>query len=336
MSQFFFYSFLTAAVLTGFIRQYAIKKSLIDIPNQRSSHEQPVPRGGGLVIVLIVLCSILFVSFSGWLAWNQALALIGGGGLVAAIGWLDDHRDVSAGLRALVHFLAAIWTLYWLGGFKTINLGFTVFEIGWMGSILAVLGIVWLINLYNFMDGTDGIAALQAITAGSFAVYLFLSGNETGLGLIMLAMIAASSGFLLWNWSPARIFMGDAGSGFLGYIFAGVAIMGEQTGSAPVLIWSILLALFLWDAILTLFRRFRAGEKWYAAHRSHAYQRFVQLGNTHEKLALWFLVINVMLLWPLAWVAMNFQTTLSVLALLTVILCTGLWLAIQRRYDKEK
>ena len=327
-------SLIIAALLTGLIRQYAIRKSLIDIPNERSSHEVPVPRGGGLSIVLICLISILIIGFSEQLDRNQVVALFGGGSLVAAIGWLDDHRDVSALFRAFVHLIASIWTVFWLGGLGPIELGFTTMDLGWFGSMLAVIGMIWLINLYNFMDGTDGLAAVQAITAGSFSVFLFLSAGVTGPALITLIMIAATTGFLLWNWSPAKIFMGDVGSSFLGYFFGALAILGEQYGSVPVLIWSILLALFFWDATLTLINRFRSGEKWYAAHRSHAYQRFVQMGHSHQKLALWFLVINVTILWPIAWFAMNYKSSLWVLALVIATLSAGLWLTIRRKYDK--
>ena len=330
----FFLIIIISVILTGLIRRYAIHQSLIDIPNERSSHEVPVPRGGGMAIVLICLCSILFVGNLDLLDQHQVIALIGGGSLVAAIGWLDDHRDVSALFRVVVHFIAAIWTVSWLGGLGSIELGFTTMDLGWFGSVLAVTGIVWLINLYNFMDGTDGIAAVQTITAGSFSVFLFLYAGVAGLALITLVMIGATTGFLLWNWSPAKIFMGDVGSSFLGYFFGALAILGEQSGSAPVLVWSILLALFFWDATLTLIYRFRSGEKWYAAHRSHAYQRFVQMGNTHQKLALWFFVINVTILWPIAWFAMNYKSSLLVLALITAILSAVLWLAIRHKYDK--
>ena len=336
MITYFSVSLLAATLLTGWIRRYAIRRSLLDIPNQRSSHDQPVPRGGGLAIVLIVLGAVLISGVSGLLEQHQMFALLGGGGLVALVGWIDDHRDISALFRASVHLLAAIWTLYWQGGYHSLDLGFVTLELGWSGSILAALGMVWLINLYNFMDGTDGIAATEAITVGGFALILFIPAGNTGLVLIILSMLGATTGFLLWNWSPARIFMGDAGSGFLGYLFATLAIMGEKSASMPLLIWSILLSLFFWDATLTLIRRFRTGEKWYAAHRSHAYQRFVQMGISHEKLALCILTINIVILWPLAWIAMNYRSSLLVMALISAIMSAGLWLAIQRKYDKQK
>lgn len=330
------FSIIIGALLTGLIRRYAIRKSLMDIPNERSSHETPVPRGGGWAIVLICLFSIFIMGFASLIERSQFVALVGGGSLVAVIGWLDDHRDVSALLRVVVHFIAAIWTVFWLGGLDPVDLGFSTIDLGWLGSMLAILGMVWLINLYNFMDGTDGIAAVQAITAGSFVIFLFLTGGSTGLAVITLTMVGGTVGFLFWNWSPAKIFMGDAGSSFLGYFFGVLAILGEKSGSVPLLIWLILLSLFFWDATLTLIRRFRDGERWYAAHRSHAYQRFVQMGHSHEKLAIQFLLVNLIFLWPMAWVALKYKSYIWLLVLIVSFISGLLWHTIQKKFDKER
>lgn len=332
---FFIAIIFIAAVLTFAIRQYAIKNSLLDIPNQRSSHDQPIPRGGGLAIVLIVLAVVAMTGLFDQLSQNKTIALLGGGGLVALIGWIDDHKHISATLRMIVHFLAAIWTVYWLGGFNEVDLGFMMMRLGWIGSVLAILGMVWLINLYNFMDGADGFASIQTIAVGSFVIFLFLSAGNAGLVLITLAMVAATTGFLLWNWSPAKIFMGDVGSSFLGYFIASLAMMGEKNGSAPMLIWAILLAPFFWDATLTLIRRVLAGEKWYEAHCSHVYQQYLQQGNSHGKLALWFCVINVTILWPAALVAWNYQLLMSVIALIASALTIGLWLTMKWGFNKR-
>ncbi len=327
-------SLISSVLLTGLIRRYAIKKSLIDIPNERSSHSIPVPRGGGLSIVLISLLAIIVTGSLDWLEYEQYIALLGGGCLVALIGWLDDHKDISALIRAMVHLAAASWTVFWLGGLSSLDLGLMTVHLGFFGSLLAVIAIVWMINLYNFMDGTDGLATVQALTAGSFAAFIFLSAGATGIGSILLAMLGAAAGFLVWNWPPAKIFMGDVGSSYLGYLFAALAMLGEQSGVMPLLVWFILLALFFWDTTLTLIYRFRKGEKWYAAHCSHAYQRFVQLGNSHKKLALIFLVINITIFWPLAWFTMRYNSLLLPIVIAVGILSAGLWLAIRRKYNK--
>ncbi len=330
-----FLSFFSAVLLTGLLYRYALHRSLIDIPNERSSHTVPVPRGGGFSIVLITLLCLIYIWQTGYIKNDTFIALTGGGLLIAAIGWMDDHRDVVALSRAIIHFIASIWTIMWLGGLNSIDLGFTEISLGWFGSFIAVVAMVWLINLYNFMDGTDGIAAVQAITAGVFSLFFFLSSGTTGLAIIILALVGATTGFLIWNWFPARIFMGDVGSSFLGYLFAALAILGEQTGTLPILIWTILLALFIWDTTLTLISRIRKGEKWYSAHRSHAYQRFVQMGNSHEKLALWFLLINIMILWPVAWVAIEHKPYMLLLNICIAVLSSGLWLTIRRMYARH-
>ncbi len=322
---FFITVLIIAVISTYYFHRYAIRHSLMDIPNQRSLHDSPIPRGGGLVIVIIVLSVVLITGITGYLDQNHVFALVGGGGLVALIGWIDDHKDVSAPIRIVVHFLAATWTVFWLGGFNSLELGFYKLELGSLGVFVAILSIVWLTNLYNFMDGIDGLAAVQAITVGLFTVFLFLSAGNTGLVFVMLAMVAATMGFLFWNWAPAKIFMGDVGSSFLGYFFASVAIIGENSEAAPILIWIVLLTFFLWDTTLTLVQRILAGEKWYSAHRSHAYQKIVQSGFSHQKLVLYLCVISITFLWPMAWFAMNHQLLMTVIAITVSAISIGLW-----------
>jgi Fuc2NAc and GlcNAc transferase len=145
-----------------------------------------------------------------------------------------------------------------------------------------MLGIVWLTNLYNFMDGIDGIAAVEAITVG-LAGALLLAGREPSLALVALVVAGAAGGFLVWNWPPAKLFMGDVGSGFLGYIFGGLALASENVGALPALLWLVLLGPFFVDTTLTLLRRIARGERWWAAHRTHAYQRAVQAGWSHRR-----------------------------------------------------
>ncbi len=231
---------------------------------------------------------------------SVTLALLGGGFLIAMIGWVDDHRHVPSGLRALIHVIAASWAVYCLGGISQLNLGSFFLPLPGIGSILAVIGIVWLINLYNFMDGIDGIAGGQGVVAALMGgVLLWLAGNQ-GLALTAWLLAATCAGFLVWNWPPARIFMGDVGSGLIGFIFAVLALVSEQSGAVPLLIWVLLLLIFVGDSTLTLLNRMIKGEKWYTAHRSHGYQRLTQRGYSHRRVTLCFIGINVLLLWPLA------------------------------------
>jgi glycosyltransferase WbpL len=320
-------------IVTGFIRRYSLKNSLIDKPNERSSHTVPTPRGGGLSISVSILSSIVILMLANWLPKNIAVAMLGGGCLVTIIGWLDDHQDISALWRACSYLFAAIWALYFIGHLESINFGKPVIiSVGLIISLLIALGIAWLINLYNFMDGTDGIAAIQAISTGAPAGVIFWINSQLGLAIICFVIVAACVGFLFWNWSPAKIFMGDVSSCLIGFMFAVLAIAGEYTNSMPIAVWLILLAVFIWDATFTLIRRILTGEKWYAAHRSHAYQRLTQLGISHSKLALSVLILNVIILWPLAYMAYKWDNATLYLLIVSIILMYILWLGIQVQY----
>jgi Fuc2NAc and GlcNAc transferase len=292
--------------LTGIIRSYAVSRGMVDVPNERSSHVAVTPRGGGLAIVIAFLGGTVALVALDALPTHFIIALGGGGLLIACIGWLDDRKGISAASRAMVHLVAAAWAIYWLGGLPWLDLGFTRLPLHLIGALLAVIGVVWLVNLYNFMDGIDGIAGVEAISvsimAGAFAAF----SGALNLALACLLLALATAGFLVWNWPPAKIFMGDAGSGFLGYFFAVVAISSEKMNAAPLFVWIVLLGVFLIDATATLIRRIRHGERWYEAHRTHAYQYAVQAGFTHKQVAFAVLGLNLglgmvgvlMYLWP--------------------------------------
>ncbi|MDZ5434229.1 glycosyltransferase family 4 protein [Pseudomonas fluorescens] len=260
-------------VLTLVLRRYALAKSLMDIPNERSSHSTPTPRGGGVAIVISFLLALPVLGGLDLLNHSAMYGLFGSGLLVAAIGFADDHGHIAARWRLLGHFVAAAWALFWLNGLPPIEFFGVAVDLGWFGNIFALVYLVWMLNLYNFMDGIDGLASAEAISVclGMCLVYWF-SGN---LELIWAPLILAVSvtGFLWWNFPPARIFMGDAGSGFLGIVLAGMALQAAH--SRPELLWSwiILLGVFIVDATWTLVRRLIQGEKLYQAHRSHGYQK---------------------------------------------------------------
>jgi len=275
-------AFLAAAALAGLVRRYALSRSLLDIPNERSSHSVPTPRGGGLAIVVVVLAGLSIVSVAGWVEPTHAVALGGGGTVVALVGWLDDREGLPAASRLVAHTAAAAWTVLWLGGMPRLTVGAGVVDLGVGGTLLAVVAVVWAVNLYNFMDGIDGLAAIEAVIAG-LAGALLLAPRSPSLGYVALLVAAAAGGFLVWNWPPARLFMGDVGSGFLGFLFGGLAVASEQDRSMPALLWVLLLGPFFVDATLTLLRRVARGERWYVAHRTHAYQRAVQAGWSHRR-----------------------------------------------------
>lgn len=298
-----FWLVLSAFVLSFFftwgLRRYALANSLIDIPNARSSHVVPTPRGGGVAIVLVFLIALLLMPLVWDVSGRWVAALVGSGLLISVVGFLDDHGHIAARWRLVAHFSAAAWALFWLGGNLVLQLPGLTVDVGWLLYVLAAFFLVWLLNLYNFMDGIDGIASVEAITTclGGAVIYGLLGHHEHIAVLLILA--GAVAGFLCWNFPPARIFMGDAGSGFLG-LMLGILTISAAT-IEPQLLWSwlILLGVFVLDATWTLFRRLARGDKVYEAHRSHAYQYASREYGAHRPVTLAVLAINVC--WLLPW-----------------------------------
>ncbi|SEQ27648.1 Fuc2NAc and GlcNAc transferase [Ectothiorhodospira magna] len=286
--------------LTGLLRRHALRRNLLDLPNDRSSHVLPTPRGGGLAIVITVLALLPVLWLAGALTFEALVGLWGAGGLVAAVGWLDDWGHVPASRRLLVHFVAAAWGLAWLGGLPPLLLGGMIWEPGWVGHLLALVCLVWMLNLYNFMDGIDGIAGIEAITVGVGAALLFWLTTTGPGGWLPALLAAASAGFLWWNFPRARIFMGDGGSGFVGLMLGLLLI--HAAGAAPALFWAwvILLGVFVVDATLTLVRRWRRGLPLHQAHRSHAYQYAARRLGGHGPVSLAVGALNLFWLLPLA------------------------------------
>lgn len=325
--------FIAAAALMSWllasrVRLYALDK-LVDIPNERSSHSSPTPRGGGLAIVITVLGGVIVAGIMRWIPLDLTLALAGGGTMIATVGWIDDHRDVAARIRFAVQVAAAVWAMYWLHGMPRLSIGVAGVDLGFVGTILGLLGILWAINLYNFIDGIDGLAAGEAVTTGTIAGLMLAAMGHPGLALISLLIAAANLGFLPLNWAPAKLFMGDVGSGTLGYLFAVLSIASENAGAVPVLIWVLLLGAFVFDATVTLFRRIGNGERWYQAHHSHAYQRMVQAGRSHAQVSSMILGVNLVLavLAIVAWLLPSFF--LIAIAAGTILLA-ALYLSVER------
>jgi Fuc2NAc and GlcNAc transferase len=174
---------------------------------------------------------------------------------------------------------------------------------GWLLSGLYLIALVWLLNLFNFMDGIDGIAGVQAVTALSGAALILWSAGSSYWPIILLALSASILGFLVFNWAPAKIFMGDAGSSFLGFMLGALALITSATGLINLWGWLILLAIFIGDSTLTLLRRVKSGDKLYEAHRSHAYQILSRKWGSHMPVTLLVLCVNLIWLLPLAWAA---------------------------------
>ncbi|MGR3174924.1 MAG: MraY family glycosyltransferase [Candidatus Scalindua sp.] len=328
---------LLSTFLTWRIRNYALKHQMLDIPGSRSSHNIPTPRGGGLAISVCSLVAILFFGIGGILESRLFWAFFGGGSAVAIIGWLDDRKSIPPLVRFFVHLLAAIWVIIMIGGLPSINVGIGAISLGWFGSVLAVIGIVWLTNLYNFMDGVDGIAGVEAVTVGGVGGVLMAVSNTWGLALISWAIAASSLGFLVWNWPPAKIFMGDVGSGILGFFFAVLLLTSERSGTVPLLVWLLLLGVFIVDATFTLFRRLFNGEKIWKAHRSHFYQRAVQIGYSHRTVTLVVVSLNGVLGFLAILAYLNPRLLLQFIVVgMGMLILLGFWVTrLERKYIKN-
>lgn len=286
--------------LCWLLLRYAAALNLIDVPNQRSSHLVPKARGGGVAFALTFLASLLVLVTNADVDNHLLIAVLGAGIVVAVLGFLDDFTDVSIRLRLLGHFSSAAWALYWLGGLPLVQVFGYAFDLGLIGNVLAAVYIVWLLNLYNFMDGIDGIASVEAICVCLGGALLYVLLGATNLALVPVLLAASVAGFLCWNFPPARIFMGDAGSGFLGLVLAVLSLQAAWFKSDLLWSWIILLGVFVVDATFTLLRRLLRGDKVYEAHRSHAYQYASRQFAGHRPVTLSVLVINLAWLLPMA------------------------------------
>jgi Fuc2NAc and GlcNAc transferase len=282
-------SAILSALFTRKIRSYAIKRGIQDLPTQRSLHNVPTPRGGGLAIVLtclIVVPSYFFFSKISWPSFSL-LSLIFAS-LIAWVGWIDDKVSLNFKIRLLIQLALA-------GILCTL-----LFQNEVITPLASLFLLVWMTNLYNFMDGIDGIAGAQA-TFVSFSILLFsLFARQFQFAPMLVVVAGASLGFLFFNWQPAKIFMGDVGSTFLGFFLGAISLLlfKLEVLSIPTLL--ILWATFFGDATFTLLRRLFSGVNVTAAHRDHAYQHAVMRGFSHRKVVLIEVAINFLWLLPLA------------------------------------
>ncbi len=311
--------FLGSALFTAGVRMVLARYGVMDQPNTRSSHAVPVPRGGGVGIVVVFLSAVVWLLSRHVIPAGLAWALVGGGLAIAIVGFLDDRFRLPSWPRLAVHSLAAAWVLWCLGSMQPSQFGNSDSLWSWVSRAAEFAGLVWLTNLFNFMDGIDGLAGMEAVCVSGFgAILLFLCGLPSYSQLSWL-LAAASLGFLLWNWPPAKIFMGDVGSGFLGFTLGTLAMFSSTSRPGLIWPWLILLAAFFVDATVTLLRRMSSRARWYEAHRSHAYQHAAQAWASHTKVTLAVAAINIGWLFPLAWTASRFPQVAPALAAVAVV-----------------
>lgn len=272
---------VAALTVVLLVERLASRIGLLDRPNHRSSHAQVRPRGGGLGIVVGTLAGLVVVDLVQAGTSVTPWPLLAAAGVVAAIGLRDDVSSVAPSIRLAVQLAAAVVVVWTYGGFETWPLA-PPFDrpAGAAGIVLALLWLVGVTNFFNFMDGADGLAAGQAIlTAGAIAFVSWAAGGA----VVALLTVAATAAFLVRNWSPARIFLGDVGSGWLGFLLAGLpfAVADGPARATVVVLTATSLALFLVDPAVTLVRRLLRGAPITEAHREHAYQRLIVPGRPH-------------------------------------------------------
>lgn len=292
--------FFCSLFLIGACRRYALRVHMLDIPNARSSHITPTPRGGGIGMVLTFLAgSILTASSSALPPGVMANALLACS-LVAIIGFIDDHYPLSTLLRLSVHALSSVILLSTIEVPNLLPWTASGTHIYGLDYLILGIALVWLLNLYNFMDGIDGIAAIEGLSVICGALFiLWINGSLEVYGSWIGILGMSVAGFLIWNWPPAKIFMGDVGSGFLGFTLGCFAILTSVNQGINIWSWFILLAVFIVDATVTLLRRLCRGDRFWMAHRSHAYQILSRRYKSHGKVTLGVLLINT--IWLLPW-----------------------------------
>ena len=277
--------FMLSLGLTYFVILYAKKLGLLmDVPDERSSHLKPNPRGGGVAIVATLVISYLVFNMGLDVSEPLIWALLGCGGSAAVIGWIDDHRSISPWRRLTAYLGICVIAVMILGPIQTLTFGSYTLGLNIFAYPVTIAGLLWMLNLYNFMDGIDGQATLTGIFVCGAILLMTSCGvihcsRET---TVYLALFVTFAGFLPWNFPPARIFLGDVGSCFIGFTFGALMIDSARAGGEggdPILLWTwlILLCHFIVDASLTLMLRMARGEQWSQPHRKHLFHRILKI-----------------------------------------------------------
>jgi Fuc2NAc and GlcNAc transferase len=294
-------------VIGGFFYpKLAIRCSAIAVPNTRSLHVKITPRGGGIIIAISTLLGLLVLSIFQIINFYQYLPILIGGVIVSVIGFADDCFELSAKLRLLMQFGIATGLCILFAGKDTLNVGFVIVTIGWFKFPLTIFLLCWFYNLFNFIDGSDGMASSAVVYITIlFSIMAFIEHQPTSL-LIMMLLGSATISFLIFNWPPAKIFLGDAGTNFCAYMISIVAMLNIWQDGFNVWVWVNALGFYISDTTFTtLIRIVKFPRTWYQPHRSHAYQNLVySFGHLKVLLLVW--IFNLLWFLPFALLAYFF------------------------------
>lgn len=310
----------------GIYYRYAMNKGILDIPNSRSSHTMITPRGGGFPLVLLwgMFLSVIIYYF---VLPYKTLLIFGPAIIIGYLGYIDDKKSLSALSRLFVQILSAVMVLIALGASQTYLLALTFLPI-WAVFLILTVGIVWFTNVFNFMDGMDGIAGIEALFFFGLASYIFWQSGSEALTLLTFGLFALVAGFLTWNWPPAKIFLGDTGSGFLGFLISIFALIASTWYGVSIFVWLIMTGIFWFDASITLVRRLISRENVMLAHCSHAYQRLLQRQFSHRTILLIITAVNSILAWMALMVYQQPELGLTIFSY-TLMLLMGLYLIVE-------
>ena len=290
-----------------FLKKSALRLKIVAIPNERSLHNKVTPRGGGVIIAIVFLVFLLVFYIAKQIMLAEFLVLFGGGLIMAVTGFLDDILELKASIRFIIQFFVAGWGLYWIGGIpSTVFFERLPILLG-IANAVTVVGLVWFINSFNFIDGIDGLSTSSATFFSlSIGGYFLWQGIEP-YGSLLIVLAACSLAFLCFNWPPAKIFLGDAGSNFFGYLFGAMVLITVKNGNLSIWTWLIILAYLITDTTTTTFLRLCLVKGWYHTHRSHAYQNLARVLDNHKFVTCLITGINVFYLLPLAYLSIQYQ-----------------------------
>ena len=279
-------------------RKIAVKNGILANPNFRTLHETPIPTGGGIVLALVFIISIFILWWYEKLSDDIFKILFIGGGAAVLFGFLDDLKNINSIKKLTFQILLSSWTLFCLHGGPLLDFQFIPPIIA---IFLSIFFLVWVINAYNFMDGIDGIAIFGAtFFSGLLAFLMLISNGSSELTLIFLLLMSCSAALMFFNWPPASIFMGDAGSIFLGYFFGAIILITVMNGDISIWTWLVVFGYFFADTTMTQIMRLILVKKWYKPHRSHAYQNLARLSNSHFRVTLSVIVYHLVWIVPLS------------------------------------
>ena len=322
----FDFLFIFVLTLAGvyIFRTIAISKGVISNPNFRSLHDAPKPSGAGIVFSSVFVGFIFFSELTSKFDISLVLVFAVGGAIASLFGLIDDKYDIRATIKLFFQLCLVTWVLFFFNGGTLTQI---LWVPTWISYLITGFLLLWLINLYNFVDGVDGMACSGAVfICLSLLLTLYIKESYfTNLHILLFILSISSFAFLLFNWPPASIFMGDSGSVFLGYIFGALIVYSTSTGQISIWTWLVVFGYFLGDTTTTSLIRMFMVKKWYGAHRSHAYQNLARIYGSHIKVTSGVLLYHLVWLLPLAiWSAQNSngEPIAAILALTPSVLWT--------------